>query len=1037
MSIDTIISHPRDGRPDYKLESHLDDTQSRMLALGRFEDSGQYSERRVANIIGLLHDFGKVTPAFQKHVRDQYSGPPQQTYHARLGALATFWVVQEIGGDDRDALAAFIAISRHHGSLPDAVPHVFTDIYGTETGEKDDVKGWATDQVKSIQEPENEAHARKAEELLVSAGDDTTTWDRFARAIADESVYESLVDLVSERRGYSPKEDADSLPPDLYDRTLKYWGHLTLADKTSAADIPLSKLERESLSLEALDTYVAGLEGDNALEQTLNRFREQARKAAPENAVERLLDDKADIGRLTLPTGLGKTFSRITTAFTLRDEIAKRHKLEEKPTVVYALPFTSIIEQTREVFEDPDIWGADPAGHALTIHHYLSETVTRIDSEVGTNGEAETDQQPRADAMLGESWRSGTVLTTFVQLFESLAGPSNSQGLKFPALQDAVIILDEPQALPKRWWAAIPRLVRTLRTEFDATVIVMTATQPALFESTDDLSAIELLDDVGEYYHHARRVRYTIDDSVWALGVANVETVPLDHETAGERIIAAVSHGGNATVEATSALAVCNTIASSRRLTETVEQAAGKAVEHVGSVYREVLEGAGSTSAVRQPTADDGGLSKAERVDPLASAVLERLGLTPDEDWDEPENGSVSDVSWSWSGSGRPPLLLATFNSRYRPKDRRVLIRLADVLTDCDVPFVLVSTQAVEAGVDLSFARVYRDLAPLDSIVQAAGRCNRSFEWGEENGRVTVWLLDDPDNPEGGVSRTPTKYVYGTDLGSHLTIIAETLRDTLETQDDVDEFTVTRRAVPTYFERIREKALASQELLNHIECCEAKQLGQKSLIQENYPTVDVLVAVTDRETDLLESIGDAFDVGNTPDAYELLQQASDLRVSIPARNAEDALTQATRVDRKKRGEQEGVQILAYEPETAGGSYDRRRRRIRGERRRRDRRTVHRTMNGGPSYSKKSRINELIERERDPHREPPVRITGLMVQYYHVCRRELWFMSRGIDIDRRTPNIQRGSHTDETSYRDSRRSFAIDGRIAWTSSTTAT
>jgi len=52
----------------------------------------------------------------------------------------------------------------------------------------------------------------------------------------------------------------------------------------------------------------------------------------------------------------------------------------------------------------------------------------------------------------------------------------------------------------------------------------------------------------------------------------------------------------------------------------------------------------------------------------------------------------------------------------------------------------------------------------------------------------------------------------------------------------------------------------------------------------------------------------------------------------------------------------------------------------------------------------------------------------MIQYYHVCERELWFMSRDIDIDRETTNIQRGTHVDETSYRDSRSSFIIDNRI---------
>ena len=75
------------------------------------------------------------------------------------------------------------------------------------------------------------------------------------------------------------------------------------------------------------------------------------------------------------------------------------------------------------------------------------------------------------------------------------------------------------------------------------------------------------------------------------------------------------------------------------------------------------------------------------------------------------------------------------------------------------------------------------------------------------------------------------------------------------------------------------------------------------------------------------------------------------------------------------------------------------------------------------------LDDYVAKERDPHREPSVRITGLMVQYYVVCRRELWFMSRGIDIDRETVNIRRGTHVDEKSYRDKRRSFQINGRIA--------
>ena len=85
--------------------------------------------------------------------------------------------------------------------------------------------------------------------------------------------------------------------------------------------------------------------------------------------------------------------------------------------------------------------------------------------------------------------------------------------------------------------------------------------------------------------------------------------------------------------------------------------------------------------------------------------------------------------------------------------------------------------------------------------------------------------------------------------------------------------------------------------------------------------------------------------------------------------------------------------------------------------------------GSETDPQDEQVRQYVQRERDPHREPRVKITGLMMQYYIACKRELWFFSRGIDIDRETSNIQRGTHIDETSYKSKRRSFQINGRIA--------
>jgi CRISPR-associated endonuclease/helicase Cas3 len=64
-------------------------------------------------------------------------------------------------------------------------------------------------------------------------------------------------------------------------------------------------------------------------------------------------------------------------------------------------------------------------------------------------------------------------------------------------------------------------------------------------------------------------------------------------------------------------------------------------------------------------------------------------------------------------------------------------------------PVYLVSTQLIEAGVDIDFPALFREMAPLESIIQAAGRCNREGLIPDAGGRVTVFRSEEGKIPGG------------------------------------------------------------------------------------------------------------------------------------------------------------------------------------------------------------------------------------------------------------------------------------------------
>jgi len=355
---------------------------------------------------------------------------------------------------------------------------------------------------------------------------------------------------------------------------------------------------------------------------TLGRIRAEVYDACVASA-----EQPPGLFRLAVPTGGGKTRSGM--AFALRHAMKHGHK-----RIVVGVPFISITEQTASVYRSIFEPSGDDAQGVVLEHHSGS---VGIDSE-------DFHAKKVWARLAAENWDASIIVTTTVQLFESLFSNKTSQTRKLHRLARSVIILDEAQALPAHLLTPILDALKEVCTYYGATVILSTATQPA-FESIPVFAAVKAKDIVLDPKPHFRALSRVSYD--WRSGA-------LSWEEAADIVR-----------QSPQALAVLNTKKDALSLLDALHD---EAAFHLSTL----LCGAHRRKVIEE--------------------IKERLS-----------NGA---------------------------------------------PCRLISTQVIEAGVDLDFPLVLRALGPLDSIIQAAGRCNREGKLPQK-GRVVIFEPKDGGMPSG------------------------------------------------------------------------------------------------------------------------------------------------------------------------------------------------------------------------------------------------------------------------------------------------
>lgn len=577
-----FIAHAKQDGSGTWLEAHLLDDHLRSVAKIAGELASKFGSQGWGHMSGQWHDLGKYQDSFQDYIRDKTGYEKENAHieqgdnrvtHSTAGAIHAIETFGPIMGH----IIAYL-ISGHHAGLPDWDGGRGSLKFRLEQG-KDEYQSSLCNQIPSD----------------ILAGEQPTL------PVQTKSLHTIALWI---RMLFSCLVDADFLDTEAYMSPEK--------SVNRPRSKPLQTLQSALLSaFEAMARETTKSE----LNSTRTKIRQMCIDAAQQ---------QPGMFSLTVPTGGGKTLSSL--AFALQHAV-----IFNKRRIIYAIPFTSIIEQTAKVFSD--ILGP----HFVLEHHSNLDIDER--KETGKN------------RLASENWDFPLIVTTNVQLFESLFASKTSKCRKLHNLVDSVIILDEAQQLPRDFHKPITDAMNQLSEYFGVTWVLCTATQPVLGEEKDALGRVllqgvknvrEIVSDPSSLAKKLKRVQVTMPNP----NDKPITWVELSDQLSEEPCV----------------LAIVNSRSDARRLNDLLND-------------------------------------KENNLHLSANMCAEHRSLVLQE----------------------------------------IRARLKERSNGDSRPLRVVSTQLIEAGVDVDFPVVYRAIAGLDSIAQSAGRCNRE-EKLDTLGKVIVFI---------------------------------------------------------------------------------------------------------------------------------------------------------------------------------------------------------------------------------------------------------------------------------------------------------